>query len=306
VYPVYEDGQSGAGRGHGGPSPPTRGRTGDELLSRLCQLMRDARRVEADLIAHIAEVDERRLYVREAAPSMFAYCTEVLHLSEPEGYLRITAARASRQHPMLLTMLAEGRLHLSGIERLAPHLTRENRETLLRRAEHKSRRQIEELVAELAPRPDASATMRKLPVRRAPGAVGGVVTGPRLLLDGATSDSPVPGPDGAAKPRPNLSGINPSDDELRPDGVDAPRAPAAGRTATIEPVSPARFRVQFTASAELRDKLERLQALMRSSVPDNVMARYRRSAGRVSEPIAVYRVGMALGQQWRSRGAGSQ
>jgi 5-methylcytosine-specific restriction endonuclease McrA len=36
----------------------------------------------------------------------------------------------------------------------------------------------------------------------------------------------------------------------------------------IEPLSPARYRVQFTASAELRDKLERLQALMRSSVPD--------------------------------------
>jgi hypothetical protein len=40
----------------------------------------------------------------------------------------------------------------------------------------------------------------------------------------------------------------------------------------IEPVAPARYRVQFTASAQLRDKLERLQALMRSSVPDGDLA----------------------------------
>ena len=36
----------------------------------------------------------------------------------------------------------------------------------------------------------------------------------------------------------------------------------------VEPLAPGRYKVQFTASAELHDKLERLQALMRSSVPD--------------------------------------
>jgi len=36
----------------------------------------------------------------------------------------------------------------------------------------------------------------------------------------------------------------------------------------IEPLSPSRYKVQFTASAELRDKLERLRALMGSAVPD--------------------------------------
>ena len=73
----------------------------------------------------------RRLYAREASPSMFAYCTEVLHLSEAEAYLRIAAARAAREHPLLLTMLADGRLHLTAIAKLAPHLTLENREDLL-------------------------------------------------------------------------------------------------------------------------------------------------------------------------------
>jgi len=40
----------------------------------------------------------------------------------------------------------------------------------------------------------------------------------------------------------------------------------------VEPLSPARYRVQFTASAQLHDKLERLRALMRSRVPDGDLA----------------------------------
>jgi hypothetical protein len=57
----------------------------DVLLRRLSSFVRDCRRVEADLVAHIGEVDARKLYAREAMPSMFAYCTRVLHLSEFEA-----------------------------------------------------------------------------------------------------------------------------------------------------------------------------------------------------------------------------
>ena len=63
-------------------------------------------------------------------------------------------------------MLADGRLHLSGISLLRPHLTVANRETLLKRAVYKSKRQIQEIVAELSPRADIPATIRKLPERR--------------------------------------------------------------------------------------------------------------------------------------------
>ena len=245
----------------------------DELLRRLSDLLKQSRCCEADLIAHIAEVDARRVYARESASSMFVYCMEVLHLSEPEAYLRIAVARASRRHPMLLAMLADGRLHLSGIERLAPHLTEGNREALLKRAEHKSKRQIEELVAELAPRPGAPASMRKLPARRRPDATAGLVAAPELRPDGVTRAAPVPDPDGAADPWPRPTGAIHPDGELRPDGVGALPARASRPLATIEPISPARFRVRFDVGSELRDKLERLQALMRSSVPDGDLAK---------------------------------
>jgi hypothetical protein len=55
--------------------------------------------------------------------------------------------------------------------------------------------------------------------------------------------------------------------------VGRPKSPPLARPATVEPVGPARFRVRFDASADLRNKLERLQALTRSSVPDGDLAK---------------------------------
>jgi len=206
----------------------------DELLHNLSEIMQQSRRVDAELVAHIGEVDHRRLFAREACSSMFKYSVEVLHLSEPEAYLRIAVARAARKHPMLLTMLADGRLHLSGIALLAPHLTEENSEVVLTRAAHLSKRQIEELVAELAPKPDVPASIRKLPTPPPPPS-------PTLAL------------------------------ELRPERVEseAPRIPAPPAPSVSprpEPLSPERYRVVFTASGELRDKLERLQSLMQEDL----------------------------------------
>ena len=201
----------------------------EDLLRRLAELLQQSRRVEADLIAHIGEVDDRRLYAREACSSMFSYCTDVLHLSEPEAYLRITVARATRKHPVLLSMLGDGRLHLSGIAILVPHLTEENRQSVLARATHKSKRQIEELAAELAPKPDVPAAIRKLPARPPASAL-------QLRPDGVEPSAPR---------------------EVKP-ALAAPPPPVSPRP---EPLSPERSRVQFTASRELRDKLERLQAL---------------------------------------------
>src|SRR5262245_35609700 len=100
----------------------------DEVLSSLADLLRQSRRLEAPLVAHIGEVHARHLYARYAVSSMFSYCTNVLHLSEGETQLRITVAQAARDHPVLLEMLADGRMHLSGVARLAPVLTTANRD----------------------------------------------------------------------------------------------------------------------------------------------------------------------------------
>jgi hypothetical protein len=88
-------------------------------------------------------------------------------------------------------MLADGRLHLSGIEKLAPHLTDENYEAVLARATHQSKRRIEEPVAELAPKPDVRPSIRKLPNRRAKATPGQEkVLGPDQPLS-STMSSPL-------------------------------------------------------------------------------------------------------------------
>jgi hypothetical protein len=50
------------------------------------------------------------------------------------------------------------------------------------------------------------------------------------------------------------------------------------RRATVEPLAPARYKVQFTADAEFRDELERLQALTRTAVPDGDLGKVIRLA----------------------------
>jgi hypothetical protein len=258
----------------------------DELLRRLAELMGQSRRIEVDVVAHVAEVDERRLYAREAFPSMFVYATDVLHLSEPEAYLRIAVARASREHPMLLSMLADGRLHLTAIGMLAPHLTRENRDGLLERAIHRSKRQLTELIAEIAPRPDVPAVVRKLPERRTFPTEGLLVTtnrGEGAMIEFGPDATLELRPDGVAAPAP---GVLRDEAAIRHKVLDpcalavAASAPpvsphvVASRVSpsVVEPLSPGRYKVQFTASAEFRHKLERLRALMGSRVPAGDLA----------------------------------
>lgn len=162
-----------------------------DLLRRLAELVRQSRRVEAVLIAHIAEVDERRAYIDEAS-SMFTYCTQVLHLSEHEAYARITVARASRRYPALLVMLRDGRLHASGIGKLVPHLTDANADEVLARATHKTKRQIEELVATIAPQPDVLATVRKVPAPDTAGSMGKLGPDRVARFDDAVPVPPAP------------------------------------------------------------------------------------------------------------------
>ena len=199
---------------------------------------------------------------------MYVYATTRLRLSEAEAYLRITVARVSRRFPVVLAMLADGRLHVSAIARLAAHLRAEDGEAVLARAVHKSKREIEMLIAELAPRPDVSSLVRRLPARPESAIT---VSGEPLVLDRVQnrefSEGPAPVVDQAA----------PTEAGPRPAGV-APGVPVAALAspppspAVLAPLAPARYRVQFTAGADLHDKIVRAQSLLRHQIPDGDLA----------------------------------
>jgi hypothetical protein len=126
----------------------------EKLLADLAALVASDRQTTAMLIAHIAEVDARELFKPAACCSMHAYCTRVLHLSADAAFTRIRAARAGRAFPQIFDAIADGRLHLSGVVLLAPHLRDDNVDHLIEESTHRSKLEIEMLVARLAPRPD--------------------------------------------------------------------------------------------------------------------------------------------------------
>ncbi|MBI3974886.1 MAG: hypothetical protein HY334_00665, partial [Armatimonadetes bacterium] len=137
--------------------------TNHQLLARVQHLADREREAIASLIAHLAELDERRLYLAEGCSSLFTYCTQILHLSEHAAYGRIEAARAAQRFPVLLEMLEDGSVNLTTVGLLAAHLTPENHRELLDASRHKSKRQVEEFVARLRPQPPVRPSVRRLP-----------------------------------------------------------------------------------------------------------------------------------------------
>src|SRR6266436_5396441 len=134
-----------------------------ELVEEVARLAGCERGATASLIAGLAELYGRRLHESAGYASLFTYCTDVLRLSEHEAYDRMRAAKVARRYPVVLELLACGRVNLTTVRLLAPHLTRKNHEELLAAACGKRKRQVQELLAAWFPQPDVASTIRKLP-----------------------------------------------------------------------------------------------------------------------------------------------
>ncbi len=229
-----------------------------ELLARLKALARQERDATARLIAHLALVDARRLYLPEGCSSMFTYCTQVLHFSEGAAYARIEVARAVRRFPLILERLAEGSLNLTTVRLLSPHLTGANHGEVLNAAAHRSRREVEELVARLKPRPPVPASIRKLPAPE-PAA--------RTPWEGLSFGPPPPPDTGLA----GITGIAPAcagSQETTVAGTSAAAAARPAHRAVILPLAPEYYRLQVTLRAETHARLRQAQELMRHQIPN--------------------------------------
>ena len=222
--------------------------TDAELLLEVRTLAGMERQATARLIAVLGEVDARRLYLAEGCSSLFTYCTQVLHLSEHAAYGRIEAARAARTWPAVLQLLADGSVHLTAVTLLAPHLTAENHRDLLAAVRHKSKRDVEAIVAALRPRPPVASSFRKLPVPVSRPIVANV-------------------PIHAAVAEVSGENIEPHDRQMPSPPVEPSRRPIE-----IRPLAPEYYKVQFTVSRETHDKLRQAQDLLRHRVPNGDVA----------------------------------
>ena len=258
----------------------------DKLLSATRALVARSNEAAASLVAHLAEIDVRKLYLDQAQPSMFAWCVAELGCSEDVACNWIAVARASRKYPVVLDALREGKVHLTGLRMLAPHLTEERHQTLLDEAAGKSKREIEELVARIAPRPAVAASIRKLPGARAGkeeeqkgesllciapanGAVGiGGEATESLPAASTTSEGPM----SAAVSNPEKAELHSGAEGSLPLGagaLEAQRPPAPSR---VEPLAEDAYKVTFTASRRLRDKIREAQDLLGHQVPSGDLA----------------------------------
>jgi len=222
-----------------------------DLLSATRELVQKSCDVEAELLVHLGEIDERKLYLDCAFSSMFAFCVGEFGFSEGAAYNRIMVARAARHMPVIVEALRTGQVHLAGLRLLAPHLTTENQSKVLAEAAGKSKREIEELVARLWPQPPVPAMVRKLPDHPSLRAQAE----PALSFDAANSVAP-------SESSPALA--------FAPPLAPAPR-PHESRT-VIAPLAEETFRFQFTASRGCRDKFRQAQDLLRHRMPDGDLA----------------------------------
>jgi hypothetical protein len=212
-----------------------------DLLLEATRAAAGERSATARLIAVLAEVDTRRLYLGEGCSSLFIYCTRVLHLSEHAAYGRIEAARVARRFPLVLALLDDGAVTVTAVSLLAPHLNASNHHELLMAARHKSKRDVEHIVAAVRPQPDAPLVVRRLPA-------------PAGRHPSAPASVSCPGAPGAP----------PSASEMPPGPPVAPPS----RPPVVTPMAPERYKVQFTASGELYRKIRRAQDLIRHVAPD--------------------------------------
>ena len=228
-----------------------------DLLARLEVLAGKEREASVELVAHLAALDSRpALYAARGYGSLFTYCTQALRLSEDAACNRIAAARACRRFPVIIELLASGSLSLTSVRLLAQHLTAENLQSVLAKARDRSRREIDVLVAELAPRPDVPSTVRKLPgPKAAPARAAGPVPAMKQATPDAEVNASVPSEAGTANAVDNPITASPS-------------APPATTRPIVQALAPDRYYVRFTIGSETNEMLTRVQALLRREIPN--------------------------------------
>jgi hypothetical protein len=222
----------------------------EELLARVKSLAARERGATAELVAHLAEVEARKLYLASGYSSMFAYCQGALNLTDHEAFNRIEVARAARRFPVILDRLAEGAVSLTAVRLLAPHLTAENHAEVVESARGLSRSEVEKIVARLAPRPDVPTTVRKLPAPSSAPEPAGTV--PPIAPDDSSAGDLFASPPAPA-PAPTM-------------------APVGARPAVVNALSPDRYKLQFTISGDTLERLQLAKDMLRHANPSGDVA----------------------------------
>ena len=239
------------------------------LLEGLDRVVGSGRRALAHLLAHLCEVEDRRIHLDAGYSSMFAYCVSRLGFSEDEAARRIEVARIARAAPIVFTRIAEGRLSLSAAALLRPHVHASHLTELVDVVSGKSVQTARVTLAAPFPRPDVPSSIRRLPEPKAqPVPAMPAKSSPSLpfalspTLAANTLEPSIPATQDTPRPcntRPVIGAQVPAQP--------SPRTSPPNGSNRIEALSPGRFKVQFTADEALKHQLELARDLLRHAIP---------------------------------------
>lgn len=211
-----------------------------ELLVNAHELAKEGRRSLVELLKHLSVMDEKGTCEDAGYSNLYVYCTQALRLSEAEAYWRIHVAKAARIFPELYDLVEAGKLTLTAVVALTPHLTDGNKDRLFALAEGKGRRDIESIAASLHPQGERRDVAARYPARQA-------------TVEWRPPHGPRP-PDAAA-PESGQTGL--------PTGKSEP----VGAFDKIEAVDGQRVRLHFDVGPETAKLLERAREVMRHKFP---------------------------------------
>jgi len=243
-----------------------------ELLRTLTDVVSRDRATTAEMLELIGEVERRRLYAAAGFESMHRYCVGKLKMSGDMAYKRVRAARVARRFPSVIEALMDGRLNVSTLVHLAPHLKwmpAASGLELLSAAEGKAREDLELLIAARFPQADLPTVVQQF----APGStVGGLAPGP--IRDNPMTSAAESGANaGALTDRVDDSPT--SERSARGDQELATVSPSpfpGGQHPRVAQLSPGRFALQLTVSQATHDKLRYAQSLLGHALPSGDLA----------------------------------
>ncbi len=212
-------------------------------------LMRTDHRTDADTLVFLREIDRRKIWAIEGYETIVKWCVRRGHMSESVAFKRLASAELAARFPAALALIRRGELHLSALNKLGKHLTEENHELVLARARGRTLKELDEIIAELAPQPDVAPSVR--PIRAEPRAR------PEDLdsLNAPASHVSTSRLEGAPLKlaAPALSASTPP---LTPESRPAPPK------AKVTPTAPKRFKLEMTLSERGHEMLRELEGLL--------------------------------------------
>jgi len=111
------------------------------LLSQTKLLVQKERKLTVEVLEHLCEIDQRKLYLKRGFSSLFEYATKELGYSEGSTYRRINAMKLCREFPETAFKIQNGNLNLTTASQLQSFFEKQNKnQSKLRRDDSSPRR----------------------------------------------------------------------------------------------------------------------------------------------------------------------